>query len=101
MAGQAAYTVRVSPRENGGLIAGAELSWDAAHGNPLRAAIYSTNSSAPVIELAATEISYGALDSSALRIHAAGQRQGRRTSRCPSSSSSGQLLHSGGEQAAT
>ncbi len=66
VAGQAAYTVRVSPRENGGLIAGAELSWDAAHGNPLRAAIYSTNSSAPVIELAATEISYGAPDSSAL-----------------------------------
>ena len=66
VAGQAAYTVRVAPRENGGLIAGAEVSWDAAHGNPLRAAIYSTNSSAPVIELAATEISYGAPDSSAL-----------------------------------
>jgi outer membrane lipoprotein-sorting protein len=66
VAGQAAYTVRVAPRENGGLIAGAEVSWDAAHGNPLRAAVYSTNSSAPVIELAATEISYGAPDSSAL-----------------------------------
>ncbi len=66
VAGQAAYTVRVSPRENGGLIAGAELSWDANHGNPLRAAIYSTGSSAPVIELAATEISYGAPQSSAL-----------------------------------
>lgn len=66
VAGQAAYTVRVAPRENGGLIAGAEVSWDANHGNPLRAAIYSTNSSAPVIELAATEISYGAPDSSAL-----------------------------------
>jgi outer membrane lipoprotein-sorting protein len=66
VAGQAAYTVRVAPRENGGLIAGAEVSWDASHGNPLRAAIYSTNSSAPVIELAATEISYGAPDSSAL-----------------------------------
>jgi outer membrane lipoprotein-sorting protein len=67
VAGQAAYTVRVSPRENGGLIAGAELSWDAVHGNPLRAAIYSTNSSAPVMELAATEISYGQPDSSALQ----------------------------------
>ncbi|HEX3392415.1 MAG TPA: hypothetical protein VHS55_07610 [Solirubrobacteraceae bacterium] len=66
VAGQAAYTVRVSPRENGGLIAGAELSWDANHGNPLRAAIYSTSSSAPVIELAATKISYGPPDSSAL-----------------------------------
>jgi outer membrane lipoprotein-sorting protein len=66
VAGQAAYTLRVAPRENGGLIAGAEVSWDATHGNPLRAAIYSTNSSAPVIELAATEISYGAPDNSAL-----------------------------------
>jgi outer membrane lipoprotein-sorting protein len=66
VAGQAAYTVRVSPRENGGLVAGAELSWDAVHGNPLRTAIYSTNSSNPVIELAATEISYGQPDRSAL-----------------------------------
>lgn len=67
VAGQAAYTLRVSPRENGGLIAGAEVSWDAVHGNPLRAAIYSTNGSSPVIELAATEISYGQPDASALQ----------------------------------
>lgn len=66
VAGQAAYTVRISPRENGGLVAGAELSWDAVHGNPLRTAIYSTNSPNPVIELAATEISYGQPDRSAL-----------------------------------
>lgn len=59
VAGRAAYTVRVSPREDGGLIAGGELSWDAANGVPLRAAVYSTSSSAPTIELAATEISYG------------------------------------------
>jgi outer membrane lipoprotein-sorting protein len=66
VAGQAAYTVRVSPKENGGLIGGAELSWDAAHGSPLRAAVYSTASSSPVIELAATEVSYGPVDSSTL-----------------------------------
>ncbi len=66
VAGQAAYTVRVSPRENGGLIGGAELSWDANTGVPLRAAIYSSNSSAPVIELAATEISYSPVESSTL-----------------------------------
>lgn len=64
VAGQAAYTVRVSPRENGGLVAGAEVSWDAVHGNPLRAAIYSTNSPSPVIELATTEISYAQPDGS-------------------------------------
>jgi outer membrane lipoprotein-sorting protein len=66
VAGQAAYTVRVSPRENGGLIGGAELSWDATTGVPLRTAIYSIDSSAPVIELAATEISYGPVESSIL-----------------------------------
>jgi len=66
VAGQAAYTVRVSPRENGGLVAGAELSWDAVHGVPLRAAIYSTTSSSPTIELAATEISYGPVSASTL-----------------------------------
>ena len=59
IAGQAAYTVRVSPNESGSLIGGAELSWDAVHGVPLRAAIYSSTSPSPVIELAATEISYG------------------------------------------
>jgi outer membrane lipoprotein-sorting protein len=60
VAGQPAYTVRVSPKEGGSLIGGAELSFDSAHGLPLRAAIYSTTSpSSPVIELAATEISYG------------------------------------------
>jgi outer membrane lipoprotein-sorting protein len=66
VAGQAAYTVRISPRENGGLIGGAELSWDAGNGVPLRAAIYSSTGSAPVIELAATEISYGPVESSTL-----------------------------------
>jgi outer membrane lipoprotein-sorting protein len=66
VAGQAAYTVRVSPRENGGLIGGAELSWDASTGVPLRSAIYSVSSSTPVIELAATEISYGPVESSIL-----------------------------------
>lgn len=66
VAGQAAYTVHVSPRENGGLIGGAELSWDANNGVPLRAAIYSSTSAAPVIELAATSISYGPVESSTL-----------------------------------
>jgi outer membrane lipoprotein-sorting protein len=61
IAGQAAYTVRVSPKESGSLIGGGELSWDAVHGVPLRAAIYSSTSSSPTLELAATEISYGAV----------------------------------------
>jgi outer membrane lipoprotein-sorting protein len=64
IAGQAAYTVRVTPKESGSLIGGGELSWDATNGVPLRAAIYSSTSSSPALELAATSISYGAVDSS-------------------------------------
>jgi outer membrane lipoprotein-sorting protein len=64
VAGQPAYTVRISPKEGGSLIGGAELSWDAVHGVPLRAAVYSSTRGAPVIELAASEMSYGPVDSS-------------------------------------
>jgi outer membrane lipoprotein-sorting protein len=59
VAAQPAYTVRVSPGEGGSLLGGAEVSFDAVHGFPLRAAIYSSQSSSPVIELAATDVSYG------------------------------------------
>jgi outer membrane lipoprotein-sorting protein len=69
VAGQPAYTVRVSPREGGSLLGGAELSWDADNGVPLRAAIYSSASSAPVIELAATEVSFGSVAGSVFKIN--------------------------------
>jgi outer membrane lipoprotein-sorting protein len=59
VAGRPAYTTRISPGESGSLIGGAELSWDAVHGVPLRTALYSSTSDSPVIELAATDISYG------------------------------------------
>lgn len=62
--GQPAYTVRVSPKEGGSLLAGAELSFDADNGVPLRAAAYSTQSSAPVVELSAGDVSFGPVDSS-------------------------------------
>jgi outer membrane lipoprotein-sorting protein len=64
VAGQPAYAVRISPSHDGGLVGGAELAWDAVHGVPLRLAVYSTGSSAPVLELTATEVSYGAVPSS-------------------------------------
>jgi len=68
IAGQPAYTARVAPREGGSLIGGLGLSWDAAHGIPLRAAVYSSTSSSPVMELAATEISYGPVEGSVFEI---------------------------------
>jgi outer membrane lipoprotein-sorting protein len=68
VAGQPAYTLRVSPNESGSLLGGAELSFDANTGVPLRAALYSSTSSAPVIELAASEISYGAVPDSVFEL---------------------------------
>jgi hypothetical protein len=62
VAGQAAYSVRISPSHDGGLVGGAELVWDAVHGVPLRLAVYSTQSSSPVLELTATKVSYGPVD---------------------------------------
>jgi outer membrane lipoprotein-sorting protein len=67
--GRAAYTVRVSPSEGGSLIGGAELSFDAANGLPLRAAVYSSTTTAPVIELAADEVSYGPVPDSVFAIN--------------------------------
>jgi outer membrane lipoprotein-sorting protein len=64
VAGQPAYTARVSPKEGGSLLGGAEVSWDAENGLPLRAALYSSTSSSPVIELAASEVSFDPVDSS-------------------------------------
>ncbi len=68
VAGQPAYTVRISPQESGSLIGGAELSFDANTGVPLRAAVYSSAQSAPVIELAADELSYGPVSDSVFQI---------------------------------
>jgi outer membrane lipoprotein-sorting protein len=68
VAGQPAYTVRVSPKEAGSLLGGAELSWDADNGVPLRAAIYSSTGSSPVIELAASDVSFGPVESSVFAI---------------------------------
>lgn len=64
IAGQPAYSVTISPRRNGGLIGGAELAWDAVHGVPLQLSVYAKGDPAPVIELTATEVSYGAVPSS-------------------------------------
>jgi outer membrane lipoprotein-sorting protein len=59
VAGREAYTVRISPKHDGGLIGAGELAWDAANGVPLRAAIYASGDPTPVLELEATDISFG------------------------------------------
>jgi hypothetical protein len=69
VAGQPAYKVRVSPKHDGGLLGEVQLAWDASHGIPLGIAIYSRNSSSPVLELKATDISYGPVGSGDLSIN--------------------------------
>jgi hypothetical protein len=59
VAGQPAYTVEVSPKHDGGLLGAVQLAWDAAQGVPLRIAVYAQGNSSPVLELKATNISYG------------------------------------------
>jgi outer membrane lipoprotein-sorting protein len=68
VAGHPAYTVRVSPKHNGGLLGAAELAWDATHGTPLRAAIYAAGNSSPVLQLTATDITYGAVPDSVFNV---------------------------------
>jgi outer membrane lipoprotein-sorting protein len=64
IAGQPAYTVQVSPKHAAGLLGDAQVAWDAARGVPLRFAIYARGDSSPVIELKATDISYGTVPTS-------------------------------------
>ncbi|MGD9736385.1 MAG: hypothetical protein AB7V58_12400 [Solirubrobacterales bacterium] len=63
-AGQPSYTVRIAPKHDGGLLGGVELAWDAGNGIPLRGAIYSSDSSSPVVQLEATDVSFEAIPQS-------------------------------------
>ena len=62
VANQSAYTVTVSPKENGGLFGDAELAWAAANGVPLRIAITAKGDSSPVLELKVADISFGSVN---------------------------------------
>lgn len=68
VAGQPTYTVRVAPKHDGGLLGGAELAWDAGNGVPLRAAIYSSDSSSPVLQLQATDVSFESIPASTFEV---------------------------------
>src|SRR5207248_2244818 len=64
VAGRATYTLRAAPRKDGGLLGGAAVAWDAARGVPLRLALYARGHSDPVLELEATDISFGPVPAS-------------------------------------
>jgi outer membrane lipoprotein-sorting protein len=57
-AGEPTYTVRISPRDDGGLLGAAELAFDAGNGIPLRAAVYADNQKEPVLQLKADDVSF-------------------------------------------
>jgi outer membrane lipoprotein-sorting protein len=59
--GQQAYSVRVSPKHDGGLLGAAELAWAATRPVPLRVGIYAQGASKPVLELAATHVTFGSV----------------------------------------
>jgi outer membrane lipoprotein-sorting protein len=67
-AGQPTYTVRISPRDDGGLLGAAELAFDATNGIPLRAAVYADNQDAPVLELKADDVSFAQVPDSDINV---------------------------------
>ena len=66
--GQPAYDVKVTPKTSAGLLGAAELAFDAAHGVPLKAAVYARGSNSPVLSLVATSMSFGPVSSSAVDV---------------------------------
>ena len=101
VAGRAAYTVRVSPKHSGGLLGDVQLAWDALRGVPLRIAVYARGDSTPVLELKATNISYGAVSASDFAIKPpAGAKVVRISAPRSGASSAGSAHSKSGHQAA-
>jgi outer membrane lipoprotein-sorting protein len=70
VAGRAAYTVKISPKHDGGLLGNVQLAWDAVRGVPLRIGIYAQGQRSPVLQLKVTDISYGPVSGSVFSIKA-------------------------------
>jgi outer membrane lipoprotein-sorting protein len=71
IAGRPVYSVRISPKHDGGLLGGLQLAWDAQRGVPLKVAIYSRGDSSPVLALTATDVHYGRVSSGDLTVNPA------------------------------
>ena len=68
VAGQGAYRVSISPKHDGGLLGSAQVAWDALRGVPLELGIYARGNPTPVLDLKATQISYGTVADSTLDV---------------------------------
>jgi outer membrane lipoprotein-sorting protein len=60
VAGQAAYTLVLTPKQHGSLIGRIEIAVDAANGAPLRVALYPAGSSTAAFDIAFTQVSFSA-----------------------------------------
>jgi outer membrane lipoprotein-sorting protein len=68
VAGEQAYTVKVSPSHDGGLLGSAQFAWDALNGVPLRVAVYAQGATSPALALEAKEISFGDVPNSDVQV---------------------------------
>ncbi|HEY0389029.1 MAG TPA: hypothetical protein VGC71_11355 [Gaiellales bacterium] len=68
IAGRPVYSVRISPKHDGGLLGGLQLAWDAQRGVPLKVAVYSRGDTSPVLALTATDVHYGTVSSADLTV---------------------------------
>lgn len=66
--GRPAYTVRIAPTHDGGLLRSASLAVDAETGTPLRLDLYGVGRAAPLLEFALSDVSYGAIEPSVFRL---------------------------------
>jgi hypothetical protein len=66
--GRPAYTVRIAPTHDGGLLRSASLAVDAETGTPLRLELFGTGQTAPLFEFALSDVSYGDIDPSVFRL---------------------------------
>jgi hypothetical protein len=66
--GRPAYTVRIAPTHDGGLLRSASLAVDAETGTPLRLELFGTGQAAPLLEFALSDVSYGDIDPSVFRL---------------------------------
>lgn len=68
VAGRPVYELRLSPRRNPGMVGAAALAWDSVRGVPLKVAVFARGGGSPVLELAATDVSYGSVSESAFDV---------------------------------
>ena len=66
--GRPAYTVRIAPTHDGGLVRSASVAVDAETGTPLRLELYGVGSEAPLLEFALSDVSYGEIEPSVFRL---------------------------------